>query len=174
MLPTGTRPLLGRSRQSPGPGFPGAESEKLLPEIPSCSPGSGCSSRRRGPADITAVSGSLGLPAESSPPLPYSSKEAGSRIQGPLLLGRPSQPLGLDCWALATPLLWRPRSLVPPKQAWWWDGVRGPPTFSAGNSASGLPDSLPAGLSTLRGAHSGLVGPKGEVLVTPGVFFVCE
>ena len=100
MLPNGIRPLSGRSRQSPGPGFRGVESEKLLPEVPSCSPGSGCSSRRSRPADVTALSGSPGLPAESSPPLPYSSKEAGSRIQGPLLLGGPSRPLGLDCWAL--------------------------------------------------------------------------
>lgn len=45
--------------------------------------------------------------------------------------------------------------------------------FSAGSLPLRLPDRLPAGLPALGGAHGGLVGPKGEVLVTPGVF-VCE
>lgn len=33
-------------------------------------------------------------------------------------------------------------------------------------------DWLPAGLPALGGAHGGLIGPKGEVLITPGIVFV--
>ena len=60
-------------------------------------------------------------------------------------------------------------------------GAWGPCSFLVGTCPQGqalrrtrLPDRLPAGLAALAGAHGGLIGPKGEVFITPGIFLVCK